>query len=144
MTETNSEQITGTIAISVQPQDNGQYVCNLSPSLSDRARDPLPCYGQTKEHAIAIALEKLADDYRQIAEEQQNSDWIWVERSEAGEAIIKTYHVILHYECIIEAESKFEAMHNTVMGNTVVENAKITVLEIEPDLPVEPLVRTYD
>jgi phosphoribosylformylglycinamidine (FGAM) synthase PurS component len=64
-----------------------------------------------------------------------------VERSQTGEAIIKSYHVILHYECINEAESKFEAMHNTIMGNTVVEDAKITVIEIKPDLPVEPLVR---
>ena len=138
MTETNSEPITGTIAITVQPIDDGQYVCHLSPSLSEYPRDEIRCYGQKREHAIAIALEKLADDYRTLAEERQNIDWELVERSESGEPIIKHYHVILHYERIAEAESKFEAMQDTMMGNTVVENAQITVIEIEPDLPVEP------
>ena len=55
--------------------------------------------------------------------------------------IEKHYHVILHYERIAEAESKFEAMHDTIMGNTVVENAKISVLEISPDLQINPLTR---
>jgi hypothetical protein len=85
-----------------------------------------------------LPSEKLADDYRSLAEERQNIDWELVERSESGEPIIKHYHVILHYERIAEAESKFEAMQDTMMGNTVVENAQITVIEIEPDLPVEP------
>ncbi len=44
--------------------------------------------------------------------------------------------MILHYERIAEDESKFEARHNTIMGNTVVENAQITLIEIDPDLPV--------
>jgi hypothetical protein len=144
MTETNSEPISGTLAFTVQPQENGQYVCHLSPSLSDRSQEPILCYGQTPEHAIAIALEKLADDYRSLAEEQQNIDWDAVERSETGEPMVKHYHIILHYERMAEAESKFEARHDTIMGNTVVENAKITVIEIKPDLPVEPLVRGWD
>lgn len=144
MIQTNSEPITGTIAITVQPQNNGQYACHLLPSLSNHSPESIQCYGQTPEHAIAIALEKLADDYRQMAEEQENIDWTLVEHSETGEAIVKHYHVILHYERLAEAESKFEAMHDTIMGNTVVENAKTTVIEIEADLPVKPLVRDWD
>lgn len=135
--------ITETITIAVQPQENGQYVCQLSPALSDRSSDSIQCYGQNKEHAIAIALEQLADEYRRIAEEQQNSDWQAVERSENGEPIVKRYHVLIHYERITEDESKFEAMHNTIIGNTVVENAKITVIEIDSDLPIEPLERSW-
>ena len=144
VTEANPEQISGTISITVFPQDNGHYVCQLSLSLSDRSRDEIRCYGQTKEHAIVIALEQLADDYRRMAEERQNIDWDAVERSESGEPIEKQYHVMLHYENTITAESKFEAMHNTIIGNTVVENAKITVIEIANDLPVEPLTRSWD
>ncbi|RCJ28384.1 hypothetical protein A6770_23950 [Nostoc minutum NIES-26] len=143
MTDVNPD-ITGTITIAVQPQDNGQYVCQLSSSLNDSPRENIQCYGQTKEHAIAIALEQLADDYRQIAEERQNIAWDTVERSDSGEPIAKHYHVILHYERIAEEESKFEAMHNTIMGNTVVENANITVIEIDPDIPIEPLTRSWD
>ncbi|MHC5763317.1 hypothetical protein [Nostoc sp.] len=143
MTDVNLN-ITGTITIAVQPQDNGQYICQLSSSLSDSPRENIQCYGQTKEHAIAIALEQLADDYRRIAEERQNIDWDTVERSDSGEPIAKRYHVILHYERIAEEESKFEALHNTIMGNTVVENANITVIEIDPDIPIEPLTRSWD
>ncbi|MBN3922581.1 hypothetical protein [Nostoc sp. NMS4] len=136
--------ITGTITIAVQPQDNGQYICQLSSSLSDSPRENIQCYGQTKEHAIAIALEQLADEYRRMAEEQQNVNWDTVERSDSGEPIAKRYHVILHYERIAEEESKFEALHNTIMGNTVVENANITVIEIDPDIPINPLMRSWN
>ena len=45
------------------------------------------------------------------------------------------------YEEIAEAESKFEARHNTLLGNTVVENALISVIEISPDVQIEPLER---
>lgn len=79
-----------------------------------------------------------------MAEKQQNVDWDAVERSSTGEPIEKPYHVMLHYEDIITAESKFEAMHNTILGNTVVENATITVIEIASDLPVAPLVRSWE
>ncbi|MEA5566300.1 hypothetical protein [Anabaena sp. UHCC 0399] len=143
MTDVNPD-ITRTIAIAVQPQENGQYICQLSSSLSDSPRENIQCYGQTKEHAIAIALEQLAHEYRQIAEERQNTDWDTGERSDSGEAITKHYHVILHYERIAEEESKFEAMRNTIMGNTVVENANITVIEIDPNIPIEPLTRSWD
>lgn len=47
--------------------------------------------------------------------------------------------MILHYERIGIAESKFEAMQDTLMGNTVVENAKVTLIEIDAKLPVQPL-----
>ncbi|WAL58279.1 hypothetical protein [Thermocoleostomius sinensis] len=101
------------------------------------------CYGQTPEHTIAIALEQLAETCRQRAEEQQNLDWENVERSETGVPIEQRYHVMVHYEDTITAESKFEAMHNTLLGNTVVENAKITVIKIADDLPVAPLMRPW-
>ncbi len=144
MTEMNPEQITGTISIAVLPQNNGQYVCQISSSLGDRSSDCTRFYGQTKEHAIANALEKLADDYRQRAEDNQNIDSLAVERSDSGEPIEKHYHVILHYERIAEAESKFEAMHDTILGNTVVENAKISVIEISPDIQINPLTRSWN
>lgn len=143
MTDVNPN-ITATITIALLPQDNGQYICQLSSSLSDSPRENIESYGQTKEHAIAIALEQLAHEYRQIAEERQNIAWDTVEKSDSGEPITKHYHVILHYERIAEEESKFEAMHNTIMGNTVVENANITVIEIDPDIPIEPLTRSWD
>ncbi|MDJ0677874.1 MAG: hypothetical protein QNJ36_21240, partial [Calothrix sp. MO_167.B42] len=59
--------------------------------------------------------------------------------SASGEPIEKRYHVILHYERIIKAESKFEALQDTLLGNTVVENATVTLIEIDVNLPVQPL-----
>ncbi|MFB2977259.1 hypothetical protein [Microseira sp. BLCC-F43] len=152
MTQMNPDGITGTISITVFPQDNGQYVCDISPSLSvgeaspkeTRTKDCTRFYGQTKEHAIACALESLADEYRQKAEDCQNIDSLAVERSDSGESIQKHYHVILHYERIAKDESKFEAIHNTILGNTVVENAKISVIEISPDIEIDPLERGWD
>ena len=143
MTEPNADRITGSIAITVLPQANGQYLCQMTPSLSDQSRNSSEFFGQTPEHAIAIALEHLAEEYRSLAENRQDLDWDQVERSEAGEPVEKHYHVILHYERIAAAESKFEAMHDTMMGNTVVENAKTTVIEVAADLPIEPLVRAF-
>lgn len=139
MTQTNPDSITETIALTVLPQTNGQYICEMSTDLSECPTSDSRYYGQTKEHTIAIALEKLAARYRHIAEKRQNRDWDAVERTETGEPIAKYYHVILHYERIAEAESMFEAMHDTMMGNTVVENAKITLVEIAADLPIQPL-----
>ena len=127
----NSENISITVTL----ENNGYYLCQLSNPLLDPSQNTINCYGQTQEHSIAIALENLAEQYRQIAEEQQNVDMLTVERSPDGEAISKLYHVTLHFECTIDAESKFEAMHNTIMGNTVVENGKITVIEVNKNLP---------
>ncbi len=143
MTEPNTDRITGTITINVSPEANGQYLCQMAPTLSDQSRNGSEFFGQTPEHAIAIALEHLAEEYRSLAENRQAIDWDRVERSEAGDAIAKQYHVILHYERVGAAESKFEAMENTIMGNTVVENAKITVIEVSPDISIAPMVREF-
>lgn len=140
MTQINPERTAGTIAIDVCAQSNGQYLCQISSSLSDRPDDTMNFYGQTKEHAIA--LEHLADEYREKAEESQNIDSLAVEISDSGEPINKYYHVIVHYEEISEAESKFEAVHNTMIGNTIVENARIAAIEIAPDIEIEPLERS--
>ncbi|MGB8701369.1 MAG: hypothetical protein WCD18_18300 [Thermosynechococcaceae cyanobacterium] len=63
-------------------------------------------------------------------------DWEEVERSPAGDVIEKRYRVILHCERIAHEESKFDAIANTQMGNTVIENAEITTIQIDPDLPI--------
>lgn len=161
MTQMNPDQITRTISITVLPQDNGQYVCQILSSLGDlrfslrrgfanaaalryRSQDYTDFYGQTKEHAIANALEQLAEDYRSSAEDSQNIDALAVELSDSGAPIEKHYHVILHYERIEKAESKFEATHETILGNTVVEDALISVIEISPDLQINPLTRPWD
>ncbi len=150
MTEKELGRIKGVISVDVQTHEDGQYVCQLSPTFNigkdtplENQVDKIGCYGQTKEHAIAIALEHLAANYRSLIEAQQSEDWLVVERSASGEIIHKRHHVILHYECIIEARSKFEAMHNTIMGNTVVENAKITVIEISPDLQIDKVDNVF-
>ncbi len=130
--------ISKTVTINVLSDDNGRYLCQISPSV-DQPSHEIRCYGQSEEHAIAIALEQLASQYRQIAEQNQNTDWEAVERSASGEPIEKRYHVILHYERIIKAESKFEALQDTLLGNTVVENATVTLIEIDVNLPVQPL-----
>ncbi|MFM9263965.1 hypothetical protein [Tychonema sp. BBK16] len=140
MTEINPDRTNGTIAIDVSPQSNGQYLCQISSSLSDRPDDTMNFYGQTKEHAIAIGLEYLAKEYRHKAEDSQNNiDWDAVELSDSGQPIEKRYHVILHYERIAQDESKFEAMQNTLLGNTVVERGKLSIIEISPDIPIQRL-----
>jgi hypothetical protein len=144
MTEINPDRITGTIAIDVCDRSNGQYLCQISLSLSDCPDDTMNFYGQTKEHAIAIGLEHLADKYRQKAEESQNINSLAVELSDSGELINQYYHVILHYEEIGEAESQFEAVHNAMMGNTVIENARISAIKISPDIEIEPLERVWE
>jgi len=132
--------ITGTITINLQ-NDNDQYICRISSSL-EQPKNEICCRGKTQEHAIAIALEQLASEYRQIVEEGENIDWDLVKRSDNGEPITNHYHVILHYENIREAKSRFEAFEDTIMGNTVVENAKITLIEIDENLAVESLTMT--
>lgn len=62
MTNLNSDAVTGAITLTVVSQSNGQYSCQLSSSLADRPNEDIHCHGQTPDHAIAIALEKLADD----------------------------------------------------------------------------------
>ena len=143
MPDPTPDRITGTFSINVLPQPKGQYLCQLSPNLSDEPRADIQCYGQTKEHAIAIALEKLAASYRERVEAQQNLDWDAATCTETGEPIDKRYHIILHYERVTEEESKFDAFHNVQMGNTVVENANITVIEIDSDLPFDPELQSW-
>jgi phosphoribosylformylglycinamidine (FGAM) synthase PurS component len=74
-------------------------------------------------------------------EEQQSVDWEAVERSSNGEILQQRYHITLHYERITEDASKFEAIHNTILGNTVVENATIAVIKVDEGLPLKPIVR---
>jgi hypothetical protein len=77
------------------------------------------------------------------------SDWLrgnldyYISTPTNHQPIHKRYHVILHYETIAEDESTFEARHNTIMGNTVVENAMIAIVEIDPDLPIDPIGRSW-
>jgi phosphoribosylformylglycinamidine (FGAM) synthase PurS component len=144
MSESNSNLISENFSIAVTLESNGYYLCQLSKPLPVLSQQTISCYGQIQEHAIAIALEQLAEKYRQIAEEQQNIDMLTVERSTDGEAISKLYHVVLHFECTIHAESKFEAMHDTIMGNTVVENGKITVTEVDKNLPLADILKLSD
>src|SRR5712692_3394335 len=131
----------GNIAITVIPQANGRYICEVTPSLEGRTGPTKRFHGQNPKHAIAIALENLARTFRMEAEAEQNIDWEAVDRSPSGGVNEKRFHVILHYERVAQEESKFEAMVNTQMGNTVVENAEITIIQVDPDLPVEPLER---
>jgi hypothetical protein len=41
-------------------------------------------------------------------------------------------------------ESKFEVIHNTLIGNTVIENAQVTVISIYPALQVAQAERWID
>jgi phosphoribosylformylglycinamidine (FGAM) synthase PurS component len=75
------------------------------------------------------------------AEAEQNIDWEAVDRSPSGKVNEKRFHVILHYEHVTEDESKFDAMQNTLLGNTVIENAEVSIIQVAPDLPIEPLER---
>jgi hypothetical protein len=75
------------------------------------------------------------------AEAEQKVDWDAVDRSPSGKVKEKRFHIILHYERVAKEESKFEAMVNTQMGNTVIENAAISIIQIDPDLTLKPLTR---
>jgi hypothetical protein len=127
----------------------GLYACQLSSEIefsktnlhSDFPKADILCDGQTPEHALAIALEQLAAKCRQLAEDSQNIDSLTVEKNSSGKVIEKTFHVTIHYECILDDESKFEATHNTRSGNLVAENAQITVIAIDPVLHVEQAER---
>jgi hypothetical protein len=140
---------TGSLKIIILPKDNGIYACQLSSEIefsrtnlhSDFPKADILCDGQTPEHALAIALEQLAANCRQLAEDSQNIDYLTVEKSSSGKVIEKTFHVTIHYECVIDDESKFEACHNTRSGSLVAENAQITVIAIDPLLHIEQAER---
>jgi hypothetical protein len=129
------------ITFQVTTRDNGHSLCEMAIANNGQATKNQQFQGQSHNHAIAIALENLASHYHQAADAEQTDDWIAVEHSPDGEVITKRYHVVLHYERVVEDESKFEAMNNTIMGNTVMENALITVMEVDQDLPVETVAR---
>ena len=138
MAEPNSDMLTGSISITVLPQENGRYLCQISPDLSDQARLSQVFYGQTKDHAVAVALEHLADQFREAAANQDQEPVLG--NLDAAEQTQKhRYHVILHYEQIIEAESRFEALHDARMGSTVVENAKCVAIKVAPDVEQQVL-----
>jgi hypothetical protein len=140
---------TGSLKIVILPKNNGLYACQLFSEIefsrtnlhSDFPKADILCDGQTPEHALANALEQLAINCRQLAEDSQNIDYLTVEKNSSGKVIEKTFHVTLHYECIIDDESKFEASHNTRSGNLVAENAQITVIAIDPVLHIEQAER---
>ncbi len=133
---TNSSEITGTLGVTVRAKSAGNYVCQLSRSINNAPATDILCDGQTPEHALAIALEQLAAEYRQIAEESQNIPTLAVDKTAEGQVIEKYFHVTVHFDVIFKDESKFEAIHNTLVGNTVVENAMVTAISIDPGLQV--------
>jgi hypothetical protein len=82
-------------------------------------------------------LEHMAAKYRYEAEQKQDGDLKTEDAMLAKHPEMKRYHVILHYERITEAESKFDALQNTLMGNTVVENATCTLIELSENSRLE-------
>jgi trehalose-6-phosphatase len=129
------ELSSGTIAFTVIPQANGRCVGRLTSTLAGGNGAGKAFHGQTANHAIANALENLARALRMEVEAGQSLDWDAVDRSPSGKVIDKHFHVILHYERLVEDESKFDAMQNTQLGNTVVENAELTIIQVDPDIP---------
>ncbi|MGK7874278.1 MAG: hypothetical protein AB4426_13495 [Xenococcaceae cyanobacterium] len=126
---TNQDAITVTIRLNLIPTEDGRYLCHLSTNLTELDRTEPTFSGQTKEHAIAVALEHLAAEYRSAAEQSQ----VKPEGDDTVGSHEKRYHVILHYERIASEKSRFDAVLNTLLGNTVVENAITTVIEIAAD-----------
>src|SRR5207302_285143 len=124
----------GNIAVTIIPGAGGCCVCEVTPSLGGRTGPTKRFHGQNPNHAIAVGLEDLARTFRKEAEAEQKVDWEAVDRLPSGKVNEKRFHVILHYERVAEEESKFEAMQNTLLGNTVVENAEITIIQVDPDL----------
>jgi hypothetical protein len=127
----------GTSTITVISQAGGRCVCEMTPSLEGRTGPAMRFHGQSAKHAIAVGLESLARTLRLEAEAEHEVDWEAVDRSPSGAVQEKRFHVILRYERVMEEESRFEAMHNTLLGNTVVENAEIAIIQVDPDLPIE-------
>jgi len=135
--------LSGQIALTIVPATKGQFVCNLEANMEGREISTKSAHGQNPRHAIAIALENLAHTFRLEAEKEQNIEWEAVELSKTGDEIKRRFHVILHYERVTEEPSKFDARMNTMMGNSVVENAIYTIIQVDPTLPIEPIVRQY-
>lgn len=127
-----SDSLTINLTLKVEANEKQTFVCQIDSNSSDAALSTVG-EGQTPEHAIAIALERLAEQYRNMAELNELT-------SEAGQK--KRYHVILHYERMVTEDSKFDALHNILIGNVVVENAKRWAIEI--DSSVQPINDDWD
>ena len=125
------------IGITVTPLPNDHCLCEATLTVGGQAHAPRSFHGQNPNHALAMALEDLAREFRLKAEAEQKVDWEAVERSTAGVVLEKRFHVVLHYERVAEDESKFDAMHNTILGNTVIENAEISLVQVDKELPME-------
>jgi len=134
----------GHIAVKVINEPNGHYLCEATPSVEGLSAPTARSYGESPKHAIAIALEQLARGFRLQAEAEQNIDWDAVDQSPTGEIKSKRFHVILHYERVADERTRFDALVNTQMGNTVVENAEVTLIQIGPDLQVATARRRHD
>ena len=130
-----SEATSGNIAINLIQQTTGSWVCEVTSSLTLCNGPTKSFHGQTQNHAISLALEDLARAFRSEAEAEQNIDSEAVDRSTSEEDINRRFHVILHYECVVEEESKFDAMTNTLLGNTVIEMAEIAIIQVDPGIP---------
>lgn len=134
-----TEQTSGNIAISVIRQANGHCLCEATASVDGCSIPTLQSHGQNPKHAIAGALENLARTFRREAEAEQNIPWNMDDDRFPAGGIEQRYHVIVHYESVGEDKTKFRAFENTLMGNTVVEEAEVSVILVDPDLPIEPL-----
>jgi hypothetical protein len=134
MTEPEPDILTGTVDLKVLPDENGRYHCQLSSSFSNQSSDRQVFDGETQDHAIAVALEHMAVHFRNEAERKQDEGLDTEDALLAKHPEPKRYHVILHYEQIVEAESKFDALQNTILGNTVVENATCTLIELSENI----------
>jgi hypothetical protein len=134
MTEPETDILTGTIDLKVLPDENGRYHCQLSSSFSNQSSDRQVFDGETQDHAIAVALEHLAAHYRNEAQRKQDEGLNAEDALRTKHLGSKRYHVILHYEQVIEAKSKFDALQNTILGNTVVENATCTLIELSENV----------
>jgi phosphoribosylformylglycinamidine (FGAM) synthase PurS component len=138
MAESDNSSTSGQISLTVTAQGTGRYLCEASSRLDGDEGPKERFHGTSSKHAIAVALEHLAQKLRMEAEAEQKVDWDAVDRSQSGKVNKKRFHVILHFERDAMEPSKFEAMMNTQMGNTVIENAEITIIQVDPDLPIHP------
>jgi hypothetical protein len=85
------------INLTLTPESSGQTLCQrIIQQDEDQPGEPQTFAGQNPNHAIAVALEHLAEQYRKAASEDDQSDWQAVVRSPNGDIIQQRYHVILH------------------------------------------------
>ena len=143
MDQAGNEVGSGNIAVTIIPQANGRCVCEVAPSLGGQTGPSARYHGQNPKHAIAIALENLARKFRMESEAEQKVDWLAVDCCPLGDAIEKRFHVILHYERLIEEESKINAHLHTCLGNTVINFAEMSIIQVDPDLEIEPLSKLH-